>query len=635
MTEQVHLLYDLSGPRGQKLDEPSQRRINLHGDGWACALEDPRLLEDAGAFATFAVEWLLDQLKAPDARERASKLPAALVKDACDLWTHLARAGARTGNAQARMGAGATFDAMEASRAVLACCELMRCPLVESPIVQAKLVSFIKELIQPRRASPRKKARDMQGAVLDSERVRRELPQALAHLYCEVQAVVGMDVDSADSFDKFSIRQDLNRLLLIFWRYPLQEPRKALLAFFGRSELGLAMLDTIIYCGEDALSCLAGGKSVEKDGKPPTTGRNKAFWNGQQRQCRGFLPIAEVTLELLGQFCCENEARKALLGSNVKRCAALVKLCRVGTKSGLESVNVAAPDEWGFDAARLLERVGHVVEQARLVHGDDAWASAVDDVLDGDRSSLEEASSTQSSLANTVNALKKRTVDDVIDARPLVQKAIGEPCSAASYAEALAGEQLEIVDSLGDHVFAAKSSKAPNAKALQKELKKLQRDLPEPVDGSVFVRFDEQRLDLCRCVITGPVDASKTGGIDTPYAYGFFTFDVWFSPGNDGLFPIMLRAVPPLVEIVTTGGGTYRFNPNLYADGKVCLSLLGTWKASDESEKWDPSTGSLRQILLSIQHQILVAEPYFNEPGRDVARGTSAGKRLPRRTTRS
>ena len=37
MTEQVHLLYDLSGPRGQKLDEPSQRRINLHGDGWACA----------------------------------------------------------------------------------------------------------------------------------------------------------------------------------------------------------------------------------------------------------------------------------------------------------------------------------------------------------------------------------------------------------------------------------------------------------------------------------------------------------------------------------------------------------------------------------------------------------------------
>ena len=37
----------------------------------------------------------------------------------------------------------------------------------------------------------------------------------------------------------------------------------------------------------------------------------------------GFLPIAEVTLELLGQFCCEDEARKALLGSNVKRCAPL------------------------------------------------------------------------------------------------------------------------------------------------------------------------------------------------------------------------------------------------------------------------------------------------------------------------
>ena len=54
------------------------------------------------------------------------------MKDACDLWTHEARAGARTGNAQARMGAGATFGPSEASRAVLACCELMRSPLVES-----------------------------------------------------------------------------------------------------------------------------------------------------------------------------------------------------------------------------------------------------------------------------------------------------------------------------------------------------------------------------------------------------------------------------------------------------------------------------------------------------------------------
>jgi len=29
--------------------------------------------------------------------------------------------------------------------------------------------------------------------------------------------------------------------------------------------------------------------------------------------------------------------------------------------------------------------------------------------------------------------------------------------------------------------------------------------------------------------------------------------------------------------LMTTGGGTCRFNPNFYANGKVCLSILGTW----------------------------------------------------------
>mmetsp|Transcript_10330 Transcript_10330/g.30927 ORF Transcript_10330/g.30927 Transcript_10330/m.30927 type:complete len:103 (-) Transcript_10330:836-1144(-) len=35
---------------------------------------------------------------------------------------------------------------------------------------------------------------------------------------------------------------------------------------------------------------------------------------------------------------------------------------------------------------------------------------------------------------------------------------------------------------------------------------------------------------------------------------------------------------PPRVRNMTTGAGRVRFNPNLYANGKVCLSILGTWK---------------------------------------------------------
>ena len=55
-------------------------------------------------------------------------------------------------------------------------------------------------------------------------------------------------------------------------------------------------------------------------------------------------------------------------------------------------------------------------------------------------------------------------------------------------------------------------------------------------------------------------------------------------------------------------------NPNLYVDGKVCLSILGATNSSDESQRWNPSSSSLAQVMLSIQSQILgVLEPYFNE----------------------
>lgn len=49
-------------------------------------------------------------------------------------------------------------------------------------------------------------------------------------------------------------------------------------------------------------------------------------------------------------------------------------------------------------------------------------------------------------------------------------------------------------------------------------------------------------------------------------------------------------------------------NPNLYEDGKVCLSILGTW-AGDKSESWSPSRSSLMQALVSIQGLVLVKEP--------------------------
>lgn len=70
---------------------------------------------------------------------------------------------------------------------------------------------------------------------------------------------------------------------------------------------------------------------------------------------------------------------------------------------------------------------------------------------------------------------------------------------------------------------------------------------------------------------------------------------------------------------MTTGGGTVRFNPNLYKNGKVCLSILGTWSGPG----WSPAN-TLASCLMSIQ-SLLGEKPYHNEPGyeKEKVRGDS------------
>ena len=72
--------------------------------------------------------------------------------------------------------------------------------------------------------------------------------------------------------------------------------------------------------------------------------------------------------------------------------------------------------------------------------------------------------------------------------------------------------------------------------------------------------------------------------------------------------------------------GGLRINPNLYEDGKVCLSLLNTWSGL-ANENWIPGTSTMLQVLVSIQGLILNAEPYFNEPGYEYSSGTVQGKK--------
>ncbi|XP_048576490.1 uncharacterized protein LOC5513359 isoform X2 [Nematostella vectensis] len=187
------------------------------------------------------------------------------------------------------------------------------------------------------------------------------------------------------------------------------------------------------------------------------------------------------------------------------------------------------------------------------------------------------------------------------------------------YIVALQDARYDTMDLLDYTAFQSCRAQPPcqrsgTIKALMHEVTQLRCSLPIHPNSSVFVRQDENRMDFARALVTGPVD--------TPYSRGCFVFDIFFP----GTYP----NVPPLVKLITTGNGTVRFNPNLYADGKVCLSLLGTWYGGVASEKWDPKKSSLYQVLLSIQGMILIPDPCFNEPGYEGIRNTDEGEILSR-----
>lgn len=147
--------------------------------------------------------------------------------------------------------------------------------------------------------------------------------------------------------------------------------------------------------------------------------------------------------------------------------------------------------------------------------------------------------------------------------------------------------------SFKQRALALKASSVGNGrmKALARQLASLRSGLP---DG-IFVRHASSRLDAFKVLFVGPSD--------TPYENGLFEFD-FFCPAK---FP----NDPPEALFRTTGGGTVGFNPNLYSNGKVCLSLLNTWSG----QKWTPGVSTLLQVMVSIQAMIFVERPYYNEPG--------------------
>ncbi|XP_005990120.1 ubiquitin-conjugating enzyme E2 Z [Latimeria chalumnae] len=140
------------------------------------------------------------------------------------------------------------------------------------------------------------------------------------------------------------------------------------------------------------------------------------------------------------------------------------------------------------------------------------------------------------------------------------------------------------------------SSDWDREKPSQQCILRIKRDImsiyKEPPPG-MFVVPDPHDMTKIHALITGP--------FDTPYEGGFFLFLFRCPPD----YPIH----PPRVKLMTTGNNTVRFNPNFYRNGKVCLSILGTWTGP----AWSPAQ-SISSVLISVQ-SLMTENPYHNEPG--------------------
>ena len=111
-------------------------------------------------------------------------------------------------------------------------------------------------------------------------------------------------------------------------------------------------------------------------------------------------------------------------------------------------------------------------------------------------------------------------------------------------------------------------------------------------DHGIYYEHDDTDLLKGRALIIGPRD--------TPYENGFYLFKF--------KFPCDYPHTPPLVTFCTADDNT-RFNPNLYRDGKVCLSILNTWKG----DQWS-ACQTVSSILLALC-TVLNNDPLSNEPG--------------------
>ena len=117
--------------------------------------------------------------------------------------------------------------------------------------------------------------------------------------------------------------------------------------------------------------------------------------------------------------------------------------------------------------------------------------------------------------------------------------------------------------------------------------------------NGIYIEFDETDILKAKALIIGPKDTIYDN------AYLFFTIE----------FPKNYPFSPPILTYKSQN--KVRIHPNIYVNGKVCLSILGTWSGPSWTHTMDITT-----VLLTIQ-SLLDNNPLANEPGYEKISGNN------------
>jgi len=127
--------------------------------------------------------------------------------------------------------------------------------------------------------------------------------------------------------------------------------------------------------------------------------------------------------------------------------------------------------------------------------------------------------------------------------------------------------------------------------SLKRIINKDIKTIPDLIKNNIYLEFNEENMLTAKALIIGPEDTIYSGGLY------FFNIE----------FPKDYPHVPPIITYKSSSN--IRIHPNIYVNGKVCLSVLGTWKGPPWTSSMDISC-----ILLSLQ-SLLNNSPLVNEPG--------------------